>query len=118
MNFILVILAKLLYLTVEPINLIYVIFVKKKFTWKRLNGYFREEAVAIDRFGNYQYRSLFNTWFVAENGYKHGNINETISSVLGKNQRDDTLTKFGMLITKILDRMDENHCKKSINENV
>ena len=118
MNFILVILAKLLYLTVEPINFFYVIFVKKKFSWKRLNGYFREEAVAIDRFGNYQYHSLFNTWFVKENGYKHGNINETISSVLGKNQRDETLTKFGMLITKILDRMDENHCKKSINENV
>ena len=118
MNFILVILAKLLYLTVEPINFFYVIFVKKKFYWKRLNGYFREEAVAIDRFGNYQYHSLFNTWFVKENGYKHGNINETISSVLGKNQRDETLTKFGMLITKILDRMDENHCKKSINENV
>ena len=118
MNFILVILAKLLYLAVEPINFIYVILIKKKFTWKRLDGYFRNESLAIDRFGNSQYRSLFNAWFVAEKGYKHGNINETISSVLGKNQRDDTLTKFGMLITKILDRMDENHCKESINENV
>ena len=118
MNFILVILAKLLYLVVEPINFIYVIIIKKKFSWKRLNGYFRNEALAIDRFGNSQYRSLFNTWFVKEKGYKHGNINETISSVLGKNQRDETLTKFGMLITKILDRMDENHCKESINENV
>ena len=117
-NFILVILAKLLYLAVEPINFIYVILIKKKFTWKRLNGYFREEAVTIDRFGNYQYRSLFNTLFVAEKGYQHGNINETISSVLGKNQRDKTLTRFGVLITKILDRMDENHCKDSINENV
>ena len=118
MNFILVILAKLLYLVVEPINFIYVILIKKKFTWKRLNRYFRNEALAIDRFGNSQYRSLFNTWFVKEKGYKHGNINETISSVFGKNQRDETLTKFGMLITKILDRMDENHCKKSINEKV
>lgn len=117
-NFILVILAKVLYLTVEPINFIYVIFVKKKFTWKRLNGYFRDEAVAIDRFGNSQYRSLFNALFVAENGYRHGNINETISSVLGKNQRDKTLTKFGKLLVKILDTMDEEHCLKSINENV
>ena len=118
MNFILVILAKLLYLAVEPINFIYVILIKKKFTWKRLNRYFRNEALAIDRFRNSQYKSLFNAWFIKEKGYKHGNINETISSVLGKNQRDETLTKFGMLITKILDRMDENHCKKSINENV
>ena len=118
MNFILVILAKLLYLAIEPINFIYVILIKKKFTWKRLNGYFRNEALAIDRFGNSQYKSLFNAWFIKEKGYKHGNINETISSGLGKNQRDETLTKFGMLITKILDRIDENHCKKSINENV
>ena len=117
-NLILVILAKLLYLVFEPISFVYVNFFKKKFNWRRLSGYFRDEAVAIDRFGNSQYRSLFNTWFVKENGYKHGNINETISSVLGKNQRDETLTKFGMLITKILDRMDENHCKDSINENV
>ena len=118
MNFILVILAKLLYLAVEPINFGYVILIKKKFNWRRLNGYFRNEALAIDRFGNSQYKSLFNAWFIKEKGYKHGNINETISSVLGKNQRDETLTKFGMLITKILDRMDENHCKESINDNV
>ena len=118
MNFILVILAKLLYLAVEPINFIYVILIKKKFTWKRLNGYFRDEAVAIDRFGNSQYRSLFNTWFVTKNGYQHGNINETISSVLGKNQRDKTLTITGKILTKILDTIDKNHCFKSINENV
>ena len=117
-NLILVILAKLLYLVFEPISFVYVNFFKKKFTWKRLNGYFREQAVAIDRFGNSQYRSLFNALFVAENGYHHGNINETISSVLGKNQRDETLTKLGKLLVKILDTIDKNHCLKSINENV
>ena len=117
-NFILVILAKVLYLVFEPISFVYVNFFKKKFNWRRLSGYFREEAVAIDRFGNYQYRSLFNALFVAKNGYKHGNINETISSVLGKNQRDETLTKLGKLLVKILDTIDKNHCKESINENV
>ena len=117
-NLILVILAKLLYLVFEPISFVYVNFFKKKFTWKRLNGYFREQAVAIDRFGNSQYRSLLNAWFVGENGYKHGNINETISSVLGKNQRDKTLTISGKILTKILDTIDKNHCVNSINENV
>ena len=117
-NFILVILAKLLYLAVEPINFFYVIFVKKKFTWKRLNGYFREEAVAIDRFGNYQYRSLFNALFVAENGYHHGNINETISSVLGKNELYGRLTKAGKILVKVLNFIDKDHCLKSINENI
>lgn len=117
-NFILVILAKVLYLTVEPINFIYVIFVKKKFTWKRLNGYFREQAVAIDRFGNSQYRSLFNALFVAENGYHHGNINETISSVLGKNEYFCTLTKTGKVLVSILNFIDKNHCAKSIDWDV
>ncbi|TGN26762.1 hypothetical protein [Empedobacter tilapiae] len=118
MNIILVILAKLIYLAVEPINFIYVILVKKKFTWKRLNGYFRDEALAIDRFGNSQYRSIFNTWFVAEKGYKHGNINETISSILGKNEYFDTLTKTGKFLVKILNFIDKNHCAKSIDWDV
>lgn len=117
-NFILVILAKVLYLAVEPINFIYVIFVKKKFTWKRLNGYFREQAVAIDRFGNSQYRSLFNALFVAENGYHHGNINETISSVLGKNEYFSTLTKTGKVLVSILNFIDKDHCAKSIDWDV
>lgn len=118
MNFILVILAKLLYLAVEPINFIYVILIKKKFTWKRLDGYFREEAVAIDRFGNSQYRSLFNAWFVADGGYPHGNINETISSVLGKNEYFGKLTKTGKVLVSILNFIDKNHCAKSIDWDV
>ena len=118
MNFILVILAKFLYLVIEPINFFYVILIKKKFTWKRLNGYFREEAVAIDRFGNSQYRSLFNAWFVAENVYQHGNINETISSVLGKNEYIGKLTKKGKVLVSILNFIDKNHCAKSIDWDV
>jgi len=43
-----------------------------------------------------------------------GNIDETISSVLGKNQRFGHLTKFGKVICKILDTIDKNHCEKSI----
>ena len=50
------------------------------------------------------------------NGYKFGNVNETISSALGKNQRDKTLSWFGKIICLILDTLDKNHCKKSIND--
>ena len=118
MNFVLVILAKLLYIAISPINFIYVISIKKRFSWKRLNGYFRENAVSIDRFGNSQYRSLLNAWFVKENGYQHGNINETISSVLGKNELYGRLTKAGKILVSILNFIDKDHCFKSINENV
>lgn len=117
-NLILVILAKLLYLVFEPISFVYVNFFKKKFTWKRLNGYFREQAVAIDRFGNSQYRSLFNALFVADGGYQHGNINETISSVLGKNEYFCTLTKKGKILVKVLNFIDKDHCAKSIDWDV
>ena len=48
------------------------------------------------------------------NGYAFGNPNETISSALGKNQRDGTLSWFGKVICKILDTIDKNHCEKSI----
>ena len=51
-------------------------------------------------------------------GYKHGNINETISSVLGKNEYFGTLTKTGIALVKILNFIDKNHCAKSIDWDV
>jgi hypothetical protein len=50
------------------------------------------------------------------NGYEFGDVRETISSALGKNQRDGTLSKFGKGICFVLDEIDKNHCKKSIKE--
>jgi len=117
-NFLLVVIARLLLMLLAPFNFIYVNFCKKKFNRKRLSGYFRDEAVAIDRFGNFQYRGLLNKLLVKKDGYEHGKFAETISSVLGKNQRDNTLTKFGNLIASILDKIDKDHCKNSINLDV
>ena len=94
------------------------ILIKKKFNWRRLDGYLRAESLAIDRFGNSQYKSLFNRWFVANGGYKHGNINETISSVLGKNEHFGKLTKAGKILVSILNFIDKNHCAKSIDWSV
>ena len=59
-------------------------------------------------------RSTTELIYDSRNGYKFGNVNETISSALGKNQRDKTLSWFGKIICLILDTIDENHCKKSI----
>ena len=41
---------------------------------------------------------------------------QTISSALGKNERDKTLSKKGKLLVKILDFLDKNHCQNSIKE--
>ncbi len=55
---------------------------------------------------------LIKDWW----SYEFGKENETISSALGKNERDKTLSKKGKLLVKILDFLDKNHCKKSMKE--
>ncbi|SDE79750.1 hypothetical protein SAMN05421544_12811, partial [Riemerella columbipharyngis] len=53
-----------------------------------------------------------------ENGYPFGNEKETISSALGKNERMGTLTKTGRRLCWLLDKIDKDHCQKSIEENI
>lgn len=78
--------------------------------------YWRSFAVDVDRFGNHQFRTLFNAILRKPHGYKFGDFRETISSVLGKNQRDNTLSRLGKLLVWILDKIDPDHCLKSIKE--
>jgi hypothetical protein len=109
-NFILFLVAIVIFLPLSVANIILVIF-----KGGNLSNYFKETAVDIDRFGNRNLRTLLNAT-LQKNGYKFGDERETISSVLGKNKRDGTLTKTGIIICNILDRLDKNHCIKSIKE--
>ena len=77
-------------------------------------GYFKSSAVNLDRFGNFEFRTLFNLVLKKKGGYEFGNFEETISSVLGKNQLKGTLTKTGKALVWVLDKIEKNHCKKSI----
>jgi hypothetical protein len=115
MGIVLYFIAIILFLPLTIINFIFVCF-KYGVKWSVINGFFRETAVDIDRFGNRNFRTLWNITLITNNGYKFGDIRETISSVLGKNQRDNTLTKIGKLLCLILDFLDKNHCEKSIIE--
>ena len=115
-NLILVITARILFLLISPISFIYVLFIQKKFTINRLYEYCRSEAINLDRYGNYSYRTILNAFLKTKNGYEFGNFNETISSALGKNQRGKTLTITGKTLVAILDFLDKNHCQKSIKE--
>jgi hypothetical protein len=83
------------------------------FCVKNKKGYFKQTALNLDKFGNREFRAFLNL-SMQKNGYQFGNPNETISSALGKNERDKTLTKCGRILVKILDIIDKNHCKKSI----
>jgi len=105
MGLILFLIAYILFL---PISFINFLFVRNK-------GYFKSSAINIDKFGNREFRTSLNKTLIHENSpFMFGNDNETISSVLGKNQRFGHLTKFGKVICKILDTIDKNHCEKSI----
>lgn len=81
----------------------------------RSTNYFRDTAVNVDRYGNRDLRTLWNKTLIKSNSkYRFGDINETISSVLGRNQVAGTLTFTGKSLASLLDLIDKNHCVKSI----
>jgi hypothetical protein len=105
---ILFIIAYILYL---PLSVINWLFVNDK------SGYFKSSAINLDKFGNREFRTLFNKTLINNKGYRFGNINETISSVLGKNQLTGTLTCLGKVLVWILDKIENDHSLKSIDKN-
>jgi hypothetical protein len=105
MNFILFVIALVLIFFLTIINY-FVVKVKK--------GYFLSTATNLDIFANREFRATWNKYLRTEGGYLFGREGETISSALGKNKRDGTLTKTGIVLCNILDFLDENHCINSI----
>ena len=111
MGILLFIIATVLWVILTPINWI-IVTIKNGMS----NQYFYETAIDLDKFGNRNFRTFLNVTMRKKGGYKFGNVGETISSALGKNQRDKTLSWFGIIICFILDTFDNKHCEKSINE--
>lgn len=79
-----------------------------------LGEYFLQVAISIDQLGNVLMQHLLNLLWVRPGGYTFGNRDETISSALGRNKRDGTLTLAGRWIDALLDRIDPNHSLNSI----
>lgn len=87
-----------------------------KLSFSRLDAQFLSIATSIDASGNVVCKDLFNVALKKIGGYAFGKRKETISSALGKNQRDGTLTELGKALAFVLDKIDPNHCLKSIDE--
>jgi len=105
MGLILFIIAYILFLPLTAFNALNV----------RSKGYFKDTAINLDKFGNREFRFSLNKYLIhKDSANRFGDIRETISSVLGKNQKAKTLTEFGIAICDILDFLDKEHCKKSI----
>lgn len=108
MGILLFIIASILWIPLTILNWIIV-----NYKYGLSNSYFLQTAIDIDRFGNRNFRTLLNL-SLQKNGYEFGDVRETISSAIGKNKKDNTLTKTGKIICWTLDFLDKNHCVKSI----
>ena len=71
-------------------------------------------ALWLDQIGNAVCRDMFNRLLIEQDGYKFGKVQETISSVLGKNQLLDKLSLTGRALVVLLELFEEDHCLKSI----
>ena len=83
----------------------------KRREWKTYN---KQLALVKDQYGNALLRYPLNKWFIKPNGYKAGNRKETLSSVFGKNEINNTNTSFGTIVVKGLNILEKNHCEKNI----
>lgn len=116
MGFILFVIASLLWLPLTFVNIIIVLWKnsKKEGFFKVVDNYFFTMAIDIDVFANHSVRTTWNTILRVSGGHPFGGNGETISSALGKNERDETLSILGKGLCSILNFIDKDHCKNSI----
>jgi len=89
---------------------------KAKNGFKELSEWFMTWAISIDQLANVICKDLFNSTLITGNGVEFGNPDETISGVLGKNKRAETLSKIGKGLDWLLEKLDPNHSIKSIED--
>lgn len=124
MGVLLYIIATILFLPLTALNFVCVLWKSKseKGFFGVVQRFFFQGAIDIDKFGNHNFRVLFNVILKKKGGYGFGRINETISSALGKNQRDGTLSWVGIVVMYILWAFDYKywrnggHCINSIDK--
>jgi len=112
---ILFLISIILIVVTGPLGFIYGIF-HTLFTkgFSGIGEFLLKIAISIDQLGNVLMQHLLNLLWVKKEGYKFGNRDETISSALGKNKQNNTLTGFGKTIDSILDIIDKDHSLNSI----
>jgi 8-oxo-dGTP diphosphatase len=119
MGFILAIVSLIISAILFPFGIAITFFINiYKKRWmvavKRLDKQFLSIAVSVDASGNVICKDLLNLTLIKKKGYKFGKRKETISSVLGKNEKARTLSRTGKVVCYILNKIDFNHCLKSI----
>ena len=115
MEFLLFILAVLLLVVFAPIGFCVTLLRSVLLSdIEIIKQYYLKMAISLSQFGNVIMEGLFNIILIDTGKYKFGNPDETISSVIGKNQLNDSLTRLGRLLNWILEKFDKNHSIDSI----
>ncbi len=117
MGVILFIISFLLVGLFTPIGMMFTIM-RSLFTLniKPINDYYLKLAISLDRFGNVVMGGMFNFILINDTKHQFGDDRETISSVLGKNKINKSLSYFGRRLDALLNGLDEGHSVKSIKE--
>lgn len=112
MGILLAFVAVILTIIIAPIAMIYEIITFFRFS--TISKYFFNIAISIDQLGNVVCQALLNDLLVKKDGFRFGNPDETISSVLGRNHLTKTLYPLGRGLRWTLDKIQKDHCVKSI----
>jgi len=115
MEIVLAILALILVVSFAPIGIVFTLI--QSVTLWNIN-YFKDYCMniagALDQLGNVVMGPVFNLILIKKSKFKFGDKDETISSVLGRNQIDNKLRYLGKRLVALLDWIEEDHSIKSI----
>jgi 8-oxo-dGTP pyrophosphatase MutT (NUDIX family) len=112
---VLFVVSVLLFLFTGPIGFLYGLFYTGiKSGLSGVGRYLLQIAISLDQLGNVLMQHLLNFLWIKKSGYPFGNRDETISSALGRNKQEKSLTPFGEGIDRLLDVLDPNHTLNSI----
>jgi hypothetical protein len=112
--------AVLLLLTVGVFGMLYGLCISiKEYTKASFLKYWVDVIysinVGIDQIGNVMLAPFLNRFcLIKRTNCRFGKVTETISYVLAVNYFAGNLTKFGLGIVNILEKIDENHMEKSL----
>jgi hypothetical protein len=111
-GFILLIIALLLSVVLLPIGFTFQVIAT---LFRSIDSYLFQIAKSIDQHGNLVCAELFNLTLIKRKGYKFGDMDKTISFVLGVNAETKTLTYLGKKVGLLLNIIEKDHLKKAVN---
>lgn len=83
-------------------------------SFKKIGDFCLKVAISVDQLGNVIMQHLLNISLIVKGGYRFGNRDETISSVIGKNKTNGTLSFLGRFLDTILEIIESKHSLNSI----